>query len=273
MSEHSAEIKTGDRFKFGENWSNFLKILNEIRIEEAVKSLQKRLEINTLEGKSFLDIGSGSGLFSLAARRLGATVYSFDYDPESVACTQELKRRFFQTDDKWVVEQGSVLDIAYLGRLGQFDIVYSWGVLHHTGNMWKALENTIPLVGSDGVLFIAIYNDQGEPTKRWKILKKMYNKYKVIRPVLILYTLIRQWIIAFSKDTLKGDPLKSWRGYIEIRGMSPMIDVIDWIGGYPFEVAKPEEIFEFYRNSGFELRQLSTCAGGLGCNEYVFKWR
>lgn len=273
MSNHTAEVNNGERFKFGENWSRFLRVLNEQRINEAVKSLQTRLETTSLEGKHFLDIGSGSGLFSLAARRLGATVHSFDYDPQSVACTTELKRRFFENDNHWIIEQGSVLDEAYLSKLGQFDIVYSWGVLHHTGNMWTAIKNTFPLVAPDGVLFIAIYNDQGSPTIRWKILKKLYNKYAFLRPILVLYTLVRQWIIAFTKDTLKGNPFKSWRDYIKSRGMSPMVDVVDWIGGYPFEVAKPEEIFDFCKNRGFELRQLITCAGGLGCNEYVFKLR
>lgn len=273
MLEHSAEISNGERFKFGENWSRFLTLLNEQRINEAVKSLQSRLETASLEGRSFVDIGSGSGLFSLAARRLGATVHSFDFDPQSVACTQELKNRYYRNDDKWIVEQGSILDKNYLHKLGQFDVVYSWGVLHHTGDMWQALRNTVSLTKDNGWLFIAIYNDQGGPSRRWKNLKRLYNKYPVIRPALILYTLLKQWTIAFIKDILKGAPFKSWREYIKDRGMSPMVDVIDWIGGYPFEIAKPEEILDFCKNHGFELKQLSTCAGGLGCNEYVFRLR
>src|SRR5438270_7636215 len=121
------------RFQFGKNWSRFLEVLDDERIAEAERSLVEMLEVRDLRGRSFLDVGSGSGLFSLAAKRLGATrVHSFDFDPNSVACTSELKRRFFAKDPNWTIEQGSVLDKPYLTSLGTFDIVYSWGVLHHT---------------------------------------------------------------------------------------------------------------------------------------------
>src|SRR5919112_3443292 len=128
MSAHAIEVGRGERFEFGENWSRFLAVLDDARIRKAEKSLQQMLGVESLEGKSFLDIGSGSGLFSLAARRLGARVHSFDYDPQSVACTRELRRRFFADDEDWKVEEGSALDEAYVRSLGQFDTVYSWGV-------------------------------------------------------------------------------------------------------------------------------------------------
>src|SRR5262249_8424206 len=147
--------------------TRFLRVLNDERITIAENSLKSMLKVASLTGMSFLDVGSGSGLFSLAARRCGAKVHSFDYDPESVACTLELKRRYFPGDSTWMVEQGSVLDLAYLNMLGTFDIVYSWGVLHHTGRMWQALNNVKPIVRMGGQLFIAIYNDQGEVTDHW----------------------------------------------------------------------------------------------------------
>ena len=144
------EVSNGERFAFGENWARFLFALDEQRIKQAEESLKSMLETDNLSGKSFLDIGSGSGLFSLAARRLGARVLSFDYDCQSVACTRELKRQYFIDDHDWTIEEGSVLDVDYLNRLGRYDIVYSWGVLHHTGAMWKALQNVDTNVGEEG---------------------------------------------------------------------------------------------------------------------------
>src|SRR5918911_286314 len=130
--QQALEVARGERFEFGRNWAKFLALLNEQRIADAENSLRQMLECEDLKGRSFLDIGSGSGLFSLAARRLGARVHSFDYDPHSVACTMELRRRFCPEDAAWTVETGSALDADYLKRLGRFDVVYSWGVLHHT---------------------------------------------------------------------------------------------------------------------------------------------
>src|SRR5258706_9525667 len=165
------------RFRFGANWLDFSRTLGADQLTEAEKSLRRLLECDTLAGLSFLDIGSGSGLFSLAARRLGARVHSFDFDPQSVACTKELKRRFFAADSQWAIEQGSVLDRAYLETLGTFDVVYSWGVLHHTGSMWVAIENAIGRVAmKGGKLFIAIYNDQGWKSHVWWFIKNCYNR-------------------------------------------------------------------------------------------------
>ena len=145
-TQHEREVTAGRRFSFGRNWASFLKRLNQARIAEAEKNLIEFLGEKTLAGRAFLDVGSGSGLSSLAARRLGATVTSFDYDSQSVACTEELRRRYMPDDPFWIIEQGSVLDTQYLAGLGQFDIIYSWGVLHHTGAMWQAMGNLKPMV-------------------------------------------------------------------------------------------------------------------------------
>ena len=154
IERYLTEVSQGERFQFGANWESFLDTLNDERIFQAENSLKEILDVDGLSGKRFLDIGSGSGLFSLAARRLGAKVYSIDYDPKSVACTKELKKRYFANDDSWVIEEGSVLDEDYLASLGKYDVVYSWGVLHHTGNMKKALNNAMLPVSESGLLFI-----------------------------------------------------------------------------------------------------------------------
>src|SRR5580704_11506779 len=264
------EIAAGERFAFGENWQRFLSVLDDRRILEAEDSLRQMLQVQDLRGKSFLDIGSGSGLFSLAARRLGARVQSFDYDPQSVACTTEMRRRYFPDDQDWTVEQGSALDADYVASLGKFDIVYSWGVLHHTGNMWQALANAALPVTSGGRLFIALYNDQGTPSRRWTLVKRMYNRWPpAARFMLAVGVLIQQWWRRWTKDLLRLRPFATWRAYRDERGMSPWRDLIDWVGGYPFEVSTPEQIFDFYRARGFTLIRLKTCAGTLGCNEFV----
>ncbi len=262
-SQHVEEIETGDRFSFGENWSRFLTELEDDQIRQAEQSLCDMLKVKHLQGKQFLDIGSGSGLFSLAARRLGAIVHSFDYDSQSVACTNELKSRYFPDDPHWNIEQGSVLDEKYISELGHFDVVYSWGVLHHTGQMYKAFSNVIPTVAIGGQLFISIYNDQGLTSKYWALVKKIYNKNKIARYFLVAihfpYLFGGRWLVRLLTGCLSPE-----------RGMSLWYDMIDWLGGYPFEVAKPESVFRFFHDRGFALEELKTCGGRMGCNEFVF---
>jgi len=263
MSRDRSQAGGGKRFDFGTNWSRFLKTLSDGQISLAEKSLQEILSPATLSGRSFLDVGSGSGIFSLAARRMGAKVHSFDYDSRSVGCTKELRQRYFPGDSSWVVEQGSALDEEYLAGLGKFDVVYSWGVLHHTGEMWRALDHVSALVANGGQLVIAIYNDQGLKSRYWKAVKRTYNRTLVGKVLMLLVHLPYLYGLRALVRRLKGQPALR-------RGMSVWHDAIDWIGGYPFEVAKPEEVFDFMTDRGLVLRKLSTCGGRMGCNEFVF---
>lgn len=269
------EIESGTRFAFGANWTSFLSTLDEQRVAAAEKSLRDMLGVESLAGLKFLDIGSGSGLFSLAARRLGATVHSFDFDPQSVACTKELQRRFFPADPHWTIEEGSVLDGTYLAKLGQFDVVYSWGVLHHTGSMWVAIENAVGRVAKhDGTLFIAIYNDQGWKSHLWWFIKSIYNRLPGIlrRPFAFLVSALTR-IAVIIKYTLKFKPMigiAPLLGDRRGRGMSAKYDAVDWIGGFPFEFARFESLVAYFAARGFELIN-SKQSGSLGCNELVLR--
>jgi 2-polyprenyl-6-hydroxyphenyl methylase/3-demethylubiquinone-9 3-methyltransferase len=263
-----------ERFAFGENWMRFAELLDEPRIAEAEASLRTMLGTDDLRGRSFLDIGSGSGLFSLGAARLGAgRIHSFDYDRDSVECTKAARDAFFPGKADWVVERGDVTDAAYCSRLGRFDVVYAWGVLHHTGALWTAVANTCDLVAPGGVMYLSIYNDQGRRSARWRVIKRRYNQLpRALRtPYAVLVSMPLELSTA-ARRLIRGrfrEYLRSWKNSGQ-RGMSRWRDLLDWAGGYPFEVAKPEEVFRFCRDRGFELRELVTMGGGHGCNEFVF---
>ena len=275
-----------ERFEFGANWRRFLETVDERRIAAAVASLQSMLRVERLEGCRFLDVGCGSGLFSLAAHRLGASVHAFDYDPASVACSRELQRRFGGQSPDWTIEAGSALDACYLAQLPQADVVYSWGVLHHAGEMWRAIDLVAQRVAPGGLFCLAIYNDQGRTTSVWRCVKRLYLRLpRWLRPALV--TLVGMSLachriagMVFSSlvHLLTGhSPLQPIRELAaraqqpDPRGMHRWYDLVDWVGGWPFEVARPEELFDFLRERQCALERLKTCGGGMGCNEFVIR--
>jgi 2-polyprenyl-3-methyl-5-hydroxy-6-metoxy-1,4-benzoquinol methylase len=269
------ERDAGERFEFGENWSRFLEVLDDARIAEAENSLKVSLGVDNLSGMRFFDIGSGSGLFSLAAARLGAQqVHSLDFDPASVRSTQELRHRYFPGASHWTVEKASVLDGAHIRSLGGWDVVYSWGVLHHTGDMHTAMNNAADAVAPGGKLFISIYNDQGRRSRIWRAIKRVYNALPPgLRSVYVVLVMLPHELRAITRSILVFDPMRyvrSWTEYKHSRGMSRWHDLVDWVGGYPFEVASPEDVFEFFDRRGFNLTKLVTVGGDYGCNEFVF---
>jgi 2-polyprenyl-3-methyl-5-hydroxy-6-metoxy-1,4-benzoquinol methylase len=278
----SAAPEDAGHFEFGRNWAAFLSTLDESKIDQAEASIRRLLNVTDLTGKQFLDAGSGSGLFSLAAWRMGASVTSIDLDPQSVACTSELRSRYASDSDRWTVQTGSLLDAGFVESLGAFDFVYCWGVAHHTGRMWTAIENLARRVSTSGRLVIAIYNDQQYISRAWSGVKKIYQRMPVyLRPayvaVIAAALFFKRLTITVIASALRlatlRNPLTPFLNWIHEdrgRGMDRWHDLVDWVGGWPFEVARPEAIFRFLRDRGFALEELTT-TDGHGCNEFVFR--
>lgn len=274
------QAKADRVYDFGENWRSFIdRYLDDERVEHAVASLQEFLRTDSLAGRTFLDIGCGSGLFSLAAHRLGASgVFSIDVDRGSVDCCRELWRREGEPAT-WTVTTGSIIDGPFVEGLGQFDVVYSWGVLHHTGDLWQAVKNAALAVKPHGLLYIAIYNkadgiglySDGRfgPSPFWKVEKRLYVglprwAQRCIDGVAAA-GLVASYIV-----TLKN-PVRQIRGHKALRGMSWMVDIRDWLGGYPYEYASVAEVFAFLKHElGYSLENLIS-TNSLRCNEYLFR--
>ncbi|MDR0406486.1 MAG: hypothetical protein LBH38_00140 [Holosporales bacterium] len=138
--------------------------------------------------------------------------------------------------------------------------------------MKQAFENIVLLVNPSGKLFISIYNDQGKYSKGWHFVKKTYNCWPILRPIIITLSGLWLWKYRIAWGMVRYmNHFKFLISYKENRGMSIYRDLVDWVGGYPFEVAKPEQVFDFFQGKGFSLKYLKTCAGRHGCNEFVFQ--
>lgn len=237
-------------FQFGENWAEYSRSITDSDIVMSEAALKRLLGLESLVGKSFLDIGCGSGIHALAALRLGAkTVKAIDVDQTSVACARQVIGSRWHRDNI-EVEVQNVFDLS-AESTGQFDIVYSWGVLHHTGDMWGAIEAASQMVKQDGLFVIAIYR-KTPCCGFWKMEKRFFTKAgPAVRGVLV-YAYIALRMLG---DIVRlKNPLGRFRqGDANKRGMKWYTDVVDWLGGYPYESATPREIRKFVEPLGFDL--------------------
>lgn len=263
------------KFTFGKNWKRFVPLINDQRVEFAKQSLTEFTGLKDFTGMSVIDIGCGSGLYSYSAYLLNAKrLVSVDLDPGCVECANTLRQQCGNPAN-WEARQGSILDDKFVSGLGKYDLVYSWGVLHHTGQMWKAIENAAKLVADNGLFYIAIYNKVGgrRGSALWVKIKKLYNKVPFpIRILMHVFYIIYHFV---SNIILLHNPLKDFMSDYrtkEKRGQNWLIDITDWLGAYPYEFANIEEIFRFMkvRFPSFVLENLKQDPG-LGNNWFLFR--
>jgi 2-polyprenyl-6-hydroxyphenyl methylase/3-demethylubiquinone-9 3-methyltransferase len=269
MAENLLEVES--HFSFGENWAQYAEKIDERRIEEAEKSLIRLVGRESIQGRTFLDIGCGSGLFSLAALRLGCQrLLAVDLDPNSVQTTRKTLERYAPDGANWDCRRISVFDLDP-AKVGTFDIVYSWGVLHHTGAMYKAIEKASAMVKPEGMLTLALYG-KTPFCGLWRIEKRIYSRSPkwVQRAIEKVYS-----AVVAARLALKGESLKKRREtYFQQRGMDMYHDTRDWLGGYPYESISPQEAMTFMHKLGFEPIRSFVCPSigllGAGCDEYSF---
>jgi SAM-dependent methyltransferase len=255
-------------FSFGKNWENFVRVnFSEDRVKISRKHLLNFLELDNLNGKYFLDIGCGSGIHSLAAFKSGAQkIISFDVDPHSVATTKKI-REMYGNPSNWEVSHGSILDTTVVSKIEPADIVYSWGVLHHTGNLWLAVRNAASVVKEGGLFYIALYEKTAQ-SGYWIKIKKKYNCSSPLMKRIMELGYV--WAVFFR--TLSISKIKSSIQYIKDyeknRGMEFWTDIKDWLGGWPYEPATEEEVCRFCENE-LNLIKIKVKTGEANI-EYLF---
>ncbi len=255
-------MKSPISFSFGKNWKNLNRVLTQEDIDKARADLVYWVGEENIRGKEVLDIGSGSGIHSLGMLRVGASrITSFDYDPHSVEATRQHWEDAGRPE-RWTVMHGSVLDDTFLATLPQFDLVYSWGVLHHTGDMWRAIRNALGKVKPGGLFYITLYNDRNYAGSL--ALKQRYNAASNLGKRLME----AKWIAKLmARRLLNGKNPFAWNEK-KVRGMNAYHDIVDWLGGLPYEIANEDEMLRFGHENGLSLRRI-WCRED--CHYYLFR--
>ncbi len=253
---------SGITFSFGRNWNDYVEEISDTNVTLAIRDIEYWL--GQVRGKSVIDVGSGSGINSLSFCRLGAkSVRSFDYDPYSVKAAKKLRAR--HPAAHWTIEQGSVLDDEYIASLGTYDVVYSWGVLHHTGDIWHAIGNCSRLVARGGTMWIALYA-KGPRYAKDLALKQRFNAASPLgKRVMIARKVLRK----MASQVKHGKNPLAWNHTVN-RGMNVYYDIVDWLGGLPYETAKEDEVVRFARKAGLVLERIEVKREG-DLNQYVFR--
>ena len=269
MSSLSESTKSQDiRFEFGRNWTGFVRRnLDDERIRVAQKHLLAFLNRQDLKGLDFLDIGSGSGINSAAARLAGADrIHSFDYDPDSVTATSLVRERA-GSPANWSISRGDVLDDNFMTSLGKWNFVYSWGVLHHTGDVWRAIDNASRAVTDGGLFYIALYSaDAQQDPEFWLDVKRKYNAASAWQKHQMVWWYV--WNYMLYRDLRRLPEFISWMArYRRTRGMSLFVNVRDWLGGWPMEFTHDQDVIEFLRKRGFALENINS---GEANTEFLF---
>ena len=249
-------------FGFGKNWLSYTKIIDESHCLQAQESLSELLGNDSLINKSFLDIGCGSGIFSIAAVRMGANkVIGIDIDPASIKASQTNAQRWLSKHERLSFVEGSVLDEQAMDDFGIFDVVYAWGSLHHTGSMYRAIDLAAQRVNAGGRFMIAIYNKHST-SRIWWVIKRLYNKMPTLLQSVMIWGFVpvismAKWIVT------RKNPFKM------SRGMDFMHNVVDWLGGFPYEYANMDEMMAYLKSLGFEIERVIPAQVPTGCNEYI----
>jgi 2-polyprenyl-6-hydroxyphenyl methylase/3-demethylubiquinone-9 3-methyltransferase len=271
MSKSVELLDQESHFAFGKNWASYSKLVTDARIEHATACL-RRLADGDVSGKRFLDIGCGSGLHSLAALRLGAReVVALDLDPDSVATTRNLLTTH-AAGERWSVIEKSIFE-AQPESLGQFDVVYSWGVLHHTGDMLRALRTAATLVAPGGQFMFALYR-RTALCGFWKHEKRWYAKASPAAQARA-----RALYVSLFKLTHPRTFKEHVANYGRSRGMDFYHDVHDWLGGWPYESISASDVERFMQQLNMQLVRQFVQADwsfgvlGTGCDEYVYRRR